>query len=317
MYLEQGLKGKNRWWRYLVTVAVTVFGTVLGNIPLGILLVFKMTQYGGQAARQFQATMDFSLLGIPEALGLLLIMLPFVMGLASLLFSVAVIHGKKLKDFTTAAPKLRPGRFFLAAGIWLVLGLLADLVSWLINPADYSFVFEPARFFPVALVALCTVPLQAAFEEFLFRGYMSQGMATLFRGRGLKWGRIIPIIVTGTLFGFFHSANPEISNYGFLFMLPQYVIMGVVLSVVTVMDDGLEAALGIHAANNLYGILVVNLEGSAIQMPSLFRAGNYDPKTGLITLVVFSAVSLVVFKLAFRWPGFKKVFAPLQKENLS
>lgn len=312
MYLEQGLKGKNRWWRYLLSALITLAGALLGNLPLMMVLSVKFVEYGADVFQKFQKTMDFALIGLSPAAGLVLMMIPFASGLGALLLAVRLLHGRRVRDFATAAPRFRFGRFFIAAGIWMTLGIIADLVSFLIHPGDYRFVFDLTRFIPVLIAALIMVPLQTGFEEFLFRGYLSHALASLFKGRARRWGRILPMVLTGTLFGVFHVANPEIANYGLLYMLPQYVLMGLLFSVISVMDDGLEAAWGIHWANNLYGILLVSVEGTAIQTPSVFQVGNYDPRKGLVYLVLSTVIGLVIYKLVFRWPGFRKAVAPLE-----
>ena len=49
-----------------------------------------------------------------------------------------------------------------------------------------------------------------------------------------------------------------------------YFAIGLFLAIITVKDNTLELALGIHAANNLFTVLVANPANSAIPSPSIF-----------------------------------------------
>ena len=50
------------------------------------------------------------------------------------------------------------------------------------------------------------------------------------------------------------------------------------------MDGGLELALGLHVANNLYSALVANYTVSALPSESIFTVNVIDPFYGLISL---------------------------------
>ena len=50
-----------------------------------------------------------------------------------------------------------------------------------------------------------------------------------------------------------------------------YILTGFFLAVMTLMDDGLELAIGFHAANNLVVALLVTADWTAFQTHSLFK----------------------------------------------
>ena len=50
-----------------------------------------------------------------------------------------------------------------------------------------------------------------------------------------------------------------------------FVAMGFLLGIVTLMDDGLELALGIHFANNFFACILSSSEWSSLQTPALFK----------------------------------------------
>src|SRR5690554_7784922 len=49
-----------------------------------------------------------------------------------------------------------------------------------------------------------------------------------------------------------------------------YIGCGFLLGIMTLMDDGLELALGFHAANNLIGALIVTSDAAVFQTDAIF-----------------------------------------------
>jgi membrane protease YdiL (CAAX protease family) len=124
-------------------------------------------------------------------------------------------------------------------------------------------------------------------EELVFRGYLAQAF-------GRVWGPSAAWWIPGALFGLLHGFNPEVGAYGLALMLPVYIGMGLILGWVTLRTGGLEAALGMHLANNLYGTLFVTAPVSALPAPALFRIQTYDAAVSLIAFLG-SALLYVTF----------------------
>ena len=85
--------------------------------------------------------------------------------------------------------------------------------------------------------------------------------------------------------------NPEVQEFGVFNMMFYYVSVALFLAIITVLDDGLELAMGVHIATNVYGSLMVSYEGSVLQTPAIFKM--LVPHVGLMTIVFF--VSALVF----------------------
>ncbi len=83
-FIEQAYKGKNEWWRYLLTIIVVFLGwQLLGVIPLFMVAFNQSDDLGELMASSQNAFAD---LGIDSNLYLFAILLLFVMGLLALLF---------------------------------------------------------------------------------------------------------------------------------------------------------------------------------------------------------------------------------------
>lgn len=91
-----------------------------------------------------------------------------------------------------------------------------------------------------ALIVLLLVPLQAAGEEFAFRGYLTQAVGGLLGGRV---GVTLAVIAPAVLFALAHgSQDPPV----FLDRLA----FGVVAGVLVIVTGGLEAGIAMHVVNN-------------------------------------------------------------------
>ena len=67
-----------------------------------------------------------------------------------------------------------------------------------------------------------------------------------------------------------HYANPEIAKFGnvvFVF----YIGSGLFAGIMTLMDEGIELALGWHAANNMVAALLVTADWTALQTHSVLK----------------------------------------------
>ncbi len=75
------------------------------------------------------------------------------------------------------------------------------------------------------------------------------------------------------------ALNPEVKEYGFLTMMPQYILFGLIFGVITILDDGIEAAMGAHTVNNVFICIMVTNKSSALQTPALYEQKNVFPWT--------------------------------------
>ena len=70
-------------------------------------------------------------------------------------------------------------------------------------------------------------------------------------------------------------------------MMPQYVLFGLIFGIITVLDDGIEAAIGAHAANNIFLCIMVTNDSSALQTPAVYEQHNIYPWTELASPVIY------------------------------
>ena len=76
------------------------------------------------------------------------------------------------------------------------------------------------------------------------------------------------------------------------------------------MDDGLELALGFHAANNLFTALLVTADWTAFQTHSIFKDMS-DPTEAVLSdvlapvLIIFP-ILLFIFAKVYKWNNWKE-----------
>jgi membrane protease YdiL (CAAX protease family) len=181
-------------------------------------------------------------------------------------------------------------KIFLAAGLWFVLTTLSELILFALAPGTYSWSIDWSAWLLLMMVVLAILPFQTTFEEVFVRGYLLQGIGIITQR---PW---IAIIVTAFFFGLMHISNPEIEHFGVGVMMVYYVSVGVFLAAITVVDNGLEYALGIHLATNVYGAGFVSYTGSALQTDALVKVHEISP-SGMIALCYASMVIFIILMM--------------------
>jgi membrane protease YdiL (CAAX protease family) len=306
MYLKQAFKIENDWWLYLLGLLIVVAGIVVGQIPLTIAVMLKAFA----AETPITAMEDpYEILGILDSnLNLFLMLLTYVGGLLAVFFTVRVLHRQSLVSLTTSRKKIDWGRFWFAFILWGVFTVFFIGIEYFTNPENYSFNFELVPFVILVIIALIFVPLQTSFEEYLFRGYWMQGLAVLTKNRWL------PLVITSVVFGAMHLANPEIDKLGYI-LLVHYIGTGFLLGIMTLMDEGLELALGFHAANNLVASILVTADWTAFQTNSLLKDTSDPSAAGFevfIPVFIIYPLVLYVFSKKYNWVNWReKLFGKL------
>jgi len=98
-----------------------------------------------------------------------------------------------------------------------------------------------------------------------------------------------------------HFANTEVSTYGFLEAMPQYILFGLIFGFASVLDDGIELGLGMHAANNIFSCLFVTFDASSIKTPAILNQQVIHIQIETIVLFVVGLISLFIFAKKYKW----------------
>ena len=291
-------------------VLILIASNTIGAIPLIISLVIKSASNPEVFSQLSANPDDFSVLGLEPNAGLMMMLFPFIAGLAAFILLVKPLNRRTLKDTINGTGKIRWNRFFTSAFIWLMLSALYLFLNIKLDPSNFTLNNKTVTLISLTLISLLFIPFQAAFEEVLFRGYLMQGFAAVLRNR---W---FPLIMTSVLFGLMHAFNPEVKEFGFLTMMPQYILFGLIFGVITILDDGIEAAMGAHTANNIFLCIMVTNQSSALQTPALYEQHTIYPWTEFTALLFTGIAFVLILKIIFKWDDFSLLFREVRVEKV-
>ena len=296
-HLECVTSKNNKWYWYLLVLFLCfAAANTVGVIPF-ILVILGYVFKNGLDLSDMNAflKMDFASMGMDLNLTFACLLFSFAVLLVTAIIFIKLFHGRSWKEVINGTNRVRWSRFFFGFLVWGLISIVLFAIIYFTEPEVISFRFVPGKFFILLVLALIFIPLQTTAEEFLFRGYLTQGIASWTKSRW--WALLIPSL----LFGLLHSANPEVKEYGFGVMMSQYLFLGLLFGFITIMDDGIELAMGIHAVNNLFGSLLVNYKGSALQTYALFEITEVNPAEEILPLIVSGLLLLALFAYKYKW----------------
>lgn len=287
-YIQQAFKGELGLWKYLI-IPILFFGLMGLNFVAIVVLDLDVEEI----IRQEIANKGKNRFLVES-------LFPFVVGLVMVFLWVKYIHKQSLTSLTTSRKKIDWKRIWFSFGLWSLITVVILAIDYSISPENYQWNFDLVPFLSLAVIAIILVPIQTSFEEYFFRGYLMQGLGVAFK---YKW---IPLFLTSTIFGLLHLGNPEVAKLGNLIMV-YYIGTGFFLGIITLMDEGLELALGFHASNNLITALLVTADWTAFQTNSVFKDVS-EPALGfdvLIPVCIIFPILLFIFSKKYNWTNWK------------
>jgi len=136
------------------------------------------------------------------------------------------------------------------------------------------------------LVVLVSTPLQAAGEEYLFRGWMQQAIGAMIPRPAI--GAVLGGGVSTTLFALAHGQQ-DVWLFGDRF------IFGAVACMLAYRTGGLEGGIALHSVNNLVAFGLTITSG---QLADTLTVSTSDPLTLLINTAVLSVAAALVLLAA-------------------
>lgn len=293
-YIQQAYKGKNDAWMVILTTII-VLALFIFNI-----LIFIFAGDDIDFAEQQKMMMDMV---DSKNFWLAANLAPFLILLGFLFLLVKYLHNRSILSLTTARKKVDWSRSAFSFFLIVIITLITFAIGYYLDPSLIELNFNPTKFAILLIISLILFPFQIGFEEYVFRGYLMQQIGILVKNR---W---FPLLVTSLIFGIFHSANPEVAEMGPIVMV-FYIGTGLLLGIMTLMDDGLELALGFHFGNNLLAAILISADWSALQTDAVFRYTGTESVSAvsdiiLPILIVYPLILLVLAK-KYKWTNWKE-----------
>jgi membrane protease YdiL (CAAX protease family) len=237
----QLLRGPNhRWWRPLASLGI-VIGLTAVAFALFLVTVLVIDR--------FDDSVDLSGDGIVAwgntAPGMLVTNLLLAAFIPITMVAVWWGHGWRPRWLGSVAGGIRWRWLGLALGISIAfMGVTQVGLSLFDDP----LVWKPAPdFWWLVAVVLLTTPLQAAGEEYLARGWLTQATGSLIPGR-IAAG-LAGALVSGVVFAWLHGDQS-------FWLYADRFVFGLVASALAWWTGGLESGIALHTANN-YVVLVL------------------------------------------------------------
>ena len=286
---------------YLTGSLVIILFSFLGQAPM--FLFFSAETSSSSNPFNYFSHLDSNLT-------LLLFLIPSLIAFFGFLFVIKYIHKQSLKSVTTVRKNIDVKRIIFGFSFWGILSILVFGASLIMYPENYQWNFELHPFLTMFIIASLLIPFQSAIEEWIFRGYLMQGFATMTRSR------LLSLLLTSIIFGSLHILNPEIDKLGYG-LLAYYIGSGLFFGILALMDEGIELAIGIHVANNLITAILVTADWTAFQTASLYKdvsTPNLIVELSLSLLLLYP-LSILILARKYRWKNWKeKLIAPIDGE---
>ena len=188
-FLTYAARGKTAWWRYLIVCvsACAVATVVLVAVTLALM---RARVFGPHTIANVQHPTDPAafFLWVAATFGALIV------GLAA---SAALFQRKRPTDIVG---NWRWQLFAAGFGIWTLVQIGAVVIDYLLVPHGFSVTLSHATAGLAGFAAIGLI-VQTFAEEFIFRGYLTQGIFLALK-------RPIPAsILSGLLFGALHIPN--------------------------------------------------------------------------------------------------------------
>lgn len=263
------------WWRSLLGVVLSLalymllVSVVLQLVVLITALIFPPGMAYQEYARRAQAMENpAGLLG--TNLGIFCL-IPIVFGIMML------VHGVRPRWLGSVRPRLRWKFVGISLGIAVVALGAVQALSIVLGPTPS---LTPQSQYGIFLIIIfLTSPLQAAAEEYFFRGYLLQAFGSLTQNR---W---FGIVVSSVVFALFHGLGQNVPIF------IDRLAFGLLAAILTSMTGGLEAAIGAHVINNIYAFGAAALTGSVAQARALHEISWLNAVIDVGAFAVFALLA--------------------------
>jgi membrane protease YdiL (CAAX protease family) len=286
--LDNSDLGKNNPLLTIATIGIIVLSYIIGS-------TFLFTDIAMNFPDQHPTTETEIVDLIGKNRFLIWIIVPFLFVIVGLLSSIHFLHKRPILSLITARKKIDFKRILFSFVIMtIVLSLFLALQIYTSNNLTFQFNFE--KFLPLLLISFFLLPIQTTCEELIFRGYALQGI------KQRTASNLAAILISGTMFGAIHYGNPEIEAIGNQIII-YYILVGIFLSFITYLDNGMELALGYHAANNIFAAIMVTNNWQAFQTDALFM-DKTPPGIGwdtILGILIVLPTLFFIFKWKYKW----------------
>jgi hypothetical protein len=233
------------WWRPLLGLLLFTVAYVVAAVVVVLLVLLTGVEP------------DLQLLDLVDPAVLLITNLSLIVAIPIVWLLWVTAHGMRPGWSSSVLARLRwrlLAPLTLRALATLGVGIcLSVALSFLLDDSEVTGPVDDLGW--LLLVVVLTTPLQSAAEEYVFRGYFSQAVAGWIRSP--RAGAVTAAVLTAAVFSLAHAPGDVVT------FLDRFVF-GLAASAVVWLTGGLEAAIVLHAVNNVLVFVLFGTLGDGV-----------------------------------------------------
>ena len=296
-FIDKAKDGNNSFSSYLLGIVLIISVYLLGSyfLILDLQWNFGIESFDGISQKEI-----VRILGNNRFLAWLIV--PFLFVGLFLVIHTKFVHKRTVLSIFSGRENFDWKRVLFSFSLLFSILSLFLFIQYL-SSDSLIFQFDLQKFIPLFFIAIFLLPIQTSCEELLFRSYILQGIKMRTKKNS------IAVLISGLMFGAIHIGNPEIAKIGY-HIIVYYMLVGVFLALISLFDNGIELALGYHAANNVFAALMITNNWQAFQTDAVFMDIS-DPGMGLDTIIgILFILPLVffIFYKKYKWHSLKEMW---------
>ena len=296
-FIDKAKEGNNSFSSYLLGIALIISVYLLGScfLILDLQWNFGIESFDGISQKEI-----VRILGNNRFLAWLIV--PFLFVALFLVIHTKFVHKRTVLSIFSGRKTFDWKRVLFSFSLLFSVLSLFLFIQYL-SSDSLIFQFDLQKFIPLFFIAIFLLPIQTSCEELLFRSYVLQGIKMRTKKNS------VAVLISGLMFGAIHIGNPEIAKIGY-HIIVYYMLVGVFLALISLFDNGIELALGYHAANNVFAALMITNNWQAFQTDAVFMDIS-DPGMGLDTIIgILFILPLVffIFYKKYKWHSLKEMW---------
>jgi membrane protease YdiL (CAAX protease family) len=296
-FIDKAKEGNNSFSSYILGIALIISVYLLGSyfLILDLQWNFGIESFDGVSQKEI-----VRILGNNRFLAWLVV--PFLFVALFLVIHTKFVHKRTVLSIFSGRETFDWKRVLFSFSLLFSVLSLFLFIQYL-SSDSLIFQFDLQKFIPLFFIAIFLLPIQTSCEELLFRSYILQGIKMRTKKNS------VAVLISGLMFGAIHIGNPEIAKIGY-HIIVYYMLVGVFLALISLFDNGIELALGYHAANNVFAALMITNNWQAFQTDAVFMDIS-DPGMGLDTIIgILFVLPLVffIFYKKYKWHSLKEMW---------
>ena len=296
-FIDKAKEGNNSFSSYILGIALIISVYLLGSY---FLILDLQWNFGIESFDGISQNEIVRILGNNRFLAWLIV--PFLFVALFLVIHTKFVHKRTVLSIFSGRENFDWKRVLFSFSLLFSVLSLFLFIQYL-SSDSLIFQFDLQKFIPLFFIAIFLLPIQTSCEELLFRSYILQGIKMRTKKNS------IAVLISGLMFGAIHIGNPEIAKIGY-HIIVYYMLVGVFLALISLFDNGIELALGYHAANNVFAALMITNNWQAFQTDAVFMDIS-DPGMGLDTifgiLFILPLVFFIFYK-KYKWHSLKEMW---------